>query len=102
MMDDKALKRFLAKSGPAQKGGCRDWLGCKGSSGSGGFWTGERTEEASRVAYEHWFGPIPEGYIVHHTCRHRGCVEPTHLQAVTRREHSFLDVAPKVTPRGNA
>lgn len=50
---------------------------------------------AHRVAYERVNGPIPPGLVLDHLCHtfdpdceggdpclHRGCVEPTHLQAV--------------------
>jgi len=41
-----------------------------------------------RVAYALEFGPIPNGYDVHHNCENVRCIEPTHLQAKTRLAHS--------------
>ena len=100
MMDDKVLKRFLSKCGSSRDGRCREWLAGKSRSGYGHFFMAERIEQAHRVAYVHWVGPILEGYIVHHHCRNHGCVEPTHLQAVTHSEHRDYDIAPRVAPRG--
>ncbi|QNJ56915.1 HNH endonuclease [Mycobacterium phage Reindeer] len=38
-----------------------------------------------------WVGPIPDGYEIDHVfargCVHRDCIEPTHLEAVTRQEN---------------
>lgn len=42
---------------------------------------------AHRVAYERSWGPIPDGYIVHHLCGARSCINPFHLQAMTSQEH---------------
>lgn len=40
---------------------------------------------AHRVACELWNGPIPDGYEVDHLCRNTLCVNPAHLEAVTRQ-----------------
>lgn len=46
---------------------------------------------AHRLAYALWVGPIPEGRELHHRCEVRACLNPDHLQPVTRREHVRLD-----------
>jgi hypothetical protein len=64
-------------------------------------WKGQRSPEgygrqgilyAHRVAYEREHGPVPEGYVVHHTCHNRGCVNPAHLEAYSHGFHP--DAAP--------
>lgn len=45
-----------------------------------------------RLAYENAKGTIPEGYDVDHLCRVRHCVNPDHLEAVTRRENLLRGV----------
>lgn len=42
---------------------------------------------AHRWAYEHFVGPIPDGLDIDHLCRVRRCVNPSHLEPVTRREN---------------
>jgi hypothetical protein len=42
---------------------------------------------AHRVAYQHGVGEIPAGHEIHHRCQNRRCVNPAHLEAVTRRTH---------------
>ena len=42
-----------------------------------------------RWSYEHFVGPIPGGMQIDHLCRNRRCVNPDHLEAVTRRENNF-------------
>lgn len=37
------------------------------------------------MAYELYVGKIPEGLQIDHLCRNRVCVNPDHLEPVTRR-----------------
>lgn len=46
-----------------------------------------RTRYVSRVAYELWVGPVPDGREIDHICGDRACVRPDHLQAITHREN---------------
>lgn len=42
---------------------------------------------AHRFAYETERGPIPDGLTIDHLCRVRNCVNPDHLEPVTRNEN---------------
>lgn len=69
--------------------GCLRWQGPHHSHGYGKIGV---KGYAHRIAYERSIGPIPPGLTVDHVwergCRHLDCVEPTHLEAVTRAENS--------------
>ena len=69
--------------------GCWWWLGSNmGKMKYGVFWFEGRKVVAHRWIYEQMFGPIPDGYESHHICETSWCVNPYHLQMVTRGEHA--------------
>jgi hypothetical protein len=67
--------------------GCWAWKGAKSSSGYGKFWSGTREMVAHRFGYELLVGEIPPGLDLDHLCRVRDCVNPDHLEPVTRQEN---------------
>lgn len=90
----------VSKNGPLPEkrpelGPCWVWQAARQSSGYGFF----ENDGAHRVAYEFMIGPIPAGLELDHlchpgdgsclraTCRHRLCVNPAHLEPVTRFEN---------------
>jgi hypothetical protein len=63
--------------------GCWLWTGYLNVvNGYGQF--GTVTTGAHRFSFELAYGAVPANMDVHHTCHVRRCVNPMHLEAVTR------------------
>lgn len=77
--------------------GCWIWKGSKDHGGYGWIHINGRAIKAHRFAYETFVGPIPEGLEPDHLCRIRACVNPDHLEPVTRRENILRGDGPKLT-----
>jgi len=87
-LNNKEKARFLKKlSIGTPASGCWVWHGALKSNGYGYVFAGGRDQNAHRVAYQWFVGPIPEGLELDHLCRNRGCVNPSHLEPVTRWEN---------------
>jgi hypothetical protein len=83
-----ALERFNAKWEQAPNG-CWEWTASRYRTGYGIFWFNEKRTGAHRAAYAMFVGSIPEGADIHHRCENRRCVNPEHLQALSRKEHQI-------------
>lgn len=66
--------------------GCWEWQGFL-HSGYGHIKVHGKVILAHRVSYELHRGLIPTGMEIDHLCRNRRCVNPDHLEVVTRREN---------------
>lgn len=90
-------ERFWLRVEPT--GFCWYWIGgkTKGSSGYGSFYWGGKHTVAHRWAYEFLVGPIAEGLELDHLCRNHPCVNPDHLEPVTRAENVRRGRGPDVT-----
>lgn len=71
--------------------GCWLWTAAIAGNGYATIDDRGRTVLAHRFAYELLVAPIDEGLEVDHVhargCRHKHCVNPSHLEAVTHREN---------------
>lgn len=78
------LERFEHFTMPEPNTGCWLWNGEITLWGYGHLSYAGRKLRAHRVSYELFKGPIPVGLEIDHLCRVRCCVNPDHLEAVTR------------------
>lgn len=69
-------------------GACWEWIGARIAAGYGVFWNGRLNTYAHRFAYELLVGPIPAGLTIDHLCRNTSCVNPAHMEPVTRAENN--------------
>lgn len=79
MLGASSRDRIVEFSTPEPNTGCWLWDGAVSTSGYGSMWASGRTRTASRVSYEEFVGPIPNGQQVLHKCDVRSCVNPDHL-----------------------
>lgn len=74
-------------------GDCWEWLGRRGADGYGRFDAPEGDTWCSWLAHRYaWRDAhleLPDGLVLvlDHLCRNRGCVNPKHLEVVTRGEN---------------
>lgn len=81
----RLFEKFWAQVDPS--GDCWDWTGFKTSEGYGRLHWGDNSTFVHRLVWELMVGPIPPGLEIDHRCFNEGCVNPDHLEPVTRREN---------------
>lgn len=86
MIPERRILRLLDMT-EITNDGCWLWRGCKTPGGYGHSSLNGKATVAHRVAYQLIVGPIPEGMDLDHLCRNRACVNPAHLDPVTRRQN---------------
>lgn len=79
--------------------GCWEWHASLNDGGYGQMAGGPGSSplRAHRVMYEWLIGPIPDGLVIDHLCRNRACVNPAHMEPVTRGENVKRGVAAEAT-----
>lgn len=98
LMDYKTLTRFTKKIEPTMidwHTPCWLWTGGTHDKGYGRFYVGLADNSrviayTHRIAFEHWIGMPPAGYIVDHQCNHKLCCNPTHLWPETNNDNLRL------------
>lgn len=72
--------------------GCWLWTGYCDKNGYARAYDSERKSIvwAHRYSYEQHVGPIEPGHQIDHMCQVVNCVNPEHLQQVTRAEHARI------------
>ncbi len=79
--------RALENYAPEPNSGCWLWLGKVADTGYGKASLAGREVYAHRLFYETHVGPILPGLTLDHLCRVRLCVNPAHMEPVTRAQN---------------
>ena len=85
-------QRFWEKVDKSES--CWLWTGGLVKGGYGQYNLEGRCRQAHRLAYELAVGPIPDGLVIDHLCKNPRCVNPEHLEPVTRGENVLRGVGP--------
>jgi hypothetical protein len=67
---------------------CWPWKRAVGSHGYGALTVESKPWLAHRLAYTLLVGPIPKGLTIDHLCQNKVCVNPCHMEVVTRGENA--------------
>lgn len=89
------IESKINRNGPPAKhsqtgadiGPCWLWTASIDTGGYGSVQHGGRVVPAHRAVYEVLVGAIPEGKHLDHLCRVTACVNPAHLEPVTRSQN---------------
>jgi hypothetical protein len=110
MASTTTAERFATKvdhDGPTPQhrpdlGPCWVWTSSLNQSGYGQLYVGggRHMYLAHKWAWEQEHGPVPDGLELDHLCRHRDCVRPSHLEAVTHAENLRRGTSPSALVAG--
>src|SRR5262249_13003216 len=85
--------RFIKFIRP-QSNGCWFWAGTKDKKGYAKFWYDGATRRGARFSFTVFKYELPIGYEPDHLCKIHQCVNPEHLDGVTKKENLLRGDSP--------
>ncbi len=79
--------------------GCWAWTGGHDRKGYGRCQVNRRHTGAHRVVYEALIAPIPPGMTIDHLCLNTACVNPEHMEVVSRSENCRRQAVARRSPQ---
>lgn len=81
------IEKYMMPTVLKMDSGCWLWLGGI-KAGYGEICINGKSLRAHRVFYEAYYHKIPDGMCIDHLCVEKHCVNPEHLEIVSREENS--------------
>jgi hypothetical protein len=81
------IPRFSNKYQVDEQSGCWNWVAADIGNGYGVFWHDGKNILAHRFSYMVNVGELDSSLEIDHLCRNKKCVNPEHLEQVTRSEN---------------
>ena len=97
-----SIETMFARTSPEPNSGCWLWTGGMNQIGYGRVHVNGGRKTAHRVAYELVCGKVPDGLDLDHLCRVRCCINPDHLEPVTRQVNAARGIAGEVSKKRSA
>lgn len=70
--------------------GCWVWPSGTNGTGYGQVRVNYARVQVHILVYTHLRAAVPDGFVLHHTCRNKRCANPDHLEAMTNSQHSLM------------
>lgn len=91
--DPDFIKRWFEKVDRFHPSGCWIWTAARSGNGYGSIWFRGKNLVAHVASYWMVRGPVPDGFVVRHTCESPGglsygCCYPWHLEVGTKSDNS--------------
>lgn len=80
-------ERMASRHSRDDNTGCWNWTGALSAGKYGSIYYEGRMQKAHRVMWILTNGPVPTGLDLDHLCRNMKCINPAHLEPVTRAEN---------------
>src|SRR5215470_5535806 len=82
-----SLENILSRTHRDEDTGCLIYTGAVNEKGYPMISSQGKMRRANRLVYKMWYGAVPEGCEIDHTCYNRRCIERTHLRPLTHKEN---------------